>query len=121
MHDDQERRGRDLGDSGEIAQRVVADFAVHRGNHGLGRLRTDEQRVTVGRRFGDVIGADDAAGTGPVLDQHGMADAIGEPLRQDARGEIDTAARGERDDDANRLRRIPLRPDVRGCQRCQHK
>ena len=114
MHDDEQRRGCDLRDADEIAQRVVADFAVHRRHDGLRRLRADEQRVAVRRRFRHVFGADDAACAGAVLDEERLSDALGEPLREDARRQIDSAARGERNHDAHGLRRIRLGKDTGG-------
>ena len=47
----------------------------------------------------DVFGANDAAGARLVLDDHGLADLLGEHLGDGARAVVGYAARRERHDD----------------------
>ncbi len=74
---------------------------VHRSRH--------QQRVAVGRRLGDGIGADDAGGTaGAIFDDEVLPDRLVELLHQNARDAIDRPARRKRHDDAHGARRIGL-------------
>ncbi len=70
-----------------------------------------QQRVAVGRRL-DRLGAEVAARAAAVLDHHGLADALGQLLRQRARHHVGRTARREGDDDAH-----PARPPGRGVAR----
>ena len=73
------------------------------------RVRHHQQRVAVGRRLRDRIGADDRAGAGPVLDDEGLLELFGEMLRDDARVDVGRTAGAERHDHAHLPRRIVLR------------
>ena len=84
-----------------------------------------EQRVAVGGRAHDRLGADIAAGARPVLDDELLAEPLRQPLADQARDDVVRAAGGKADDDAHRPRRIGLRPcdardgRQRGGARCQ--
>ncbi len=61
------------------------------------------QRVAVGLGLGDVFRADDGAGAGLVLDDHGAAELLGHLLRERARDDVGAAAGRERHDDPGHL------------------
>jgi hypothetical protein len=68
-----------------------------------------QQRVAIGRRLGDGIGADDAGGTArAIFDDEVLPDRLVELLHQNARDAIDRPARRKRHDDAHGARRIGL-------------
>jgi hypothetical protein len=63
---------RDVGDRLEITHHIEWHRLVKaRIDHE--RARRHQDRVTVGRRFGDRLRADHAVGAGPVLDHEGLA------------------------------------------------
>ena len=80
--------------------------------HGVvGDVRADdEQRVAVGRRRRDGLGADGGAATRPVLDDDVLADPVLQVLGDDAGERVDRAAGEERHDQLDGLCRIVLRP-----------
>src|SRR5262249_5298565 len=63
----------------------------------------DQQRVAVGQGLRDCLGGEVAAGAGPVLDQHGLAERRGEQLRDRPRHRVGGAARGCADQQLDRL------------------
>ena len=65
--------------------------------------------MTVGRRLGHHLGADQPGAADPVLDHHRLAERLGEDRRDDARAHVHRAAGRVRRDDAHRLRRPGLR------------
>src|SRR3954470_16115192 len=75
---------------------------------GLAADRADEQRVAVGRALRRRLGADGGAGAGLVFDDHRLAQAQGELFPDRAGDDVDTAARWERRDEADRARRVLL-------------
>src|SRR5262249_18015797 len=58
---------------------------------------------------GDGVCADRAARPAAVLDHRGLSHGLGHALRDEARDDVGGAARRERNDDADRPRRIALR------------
>src|SRR5204863_5718064 len=60
-------------------------------------------RVSIGRRTSHMLGADERAGTGPVVDDDGLAERPGEWLRDRACERVGDAARGKRRNETNRL------------------
>src|SRR5258708_1298261 len=90
----------------EVPDRVVGEVLPverHRADH-----RPDvshHQVVAVGRRFGDDVGGDGAAGAGAAVDDHRRAPALGEFLGEVAREVIGCAARALAED-AYRPRRV---------------
>jgi hypothetical protein len=65
--------------------------------------------IVVRRRIHDRLGADIAAGAGPVLDDEVLPEPPREPLTDQARRDVDPAARGKTDNDADGPARIGLR------------
>jgi hypothetical protein len=102
MDREQQRRDGDYRHRREVALRIVGRLACVDGrHHRLRGLRADQQRVAVGRGLRDVVDTDHAARADTVLDEEGLARRLGEPLREDTRNVIDTAAGGERHDDTH--------------------
>jgi hypothetical protein len=66
-HDHEPARIGDMADRREIAQRVVGKLAVDRGIDGV-RARRDQQRIAVGNRARDELGADDVVCAGAIVD-----------------------------------------------------
>src|SRR5262249_60627573 len=66
--------------------------------------------VAVGGGAHDRFGCQVGAGAGPVLDHRWLPEPLGEPLRDQARGDVGGAARGKPDEQAYRTARIRLRP-----------
>jgi len=108
MHDERRRAARGEQHGGKIAQRVISELLVQTHVDRKRRLR-HEQRVAVGSGLGDELEADVAAATRPVVDQHLLAPAHGEALRERAREDVGCTARSDRDDEAHGLRGIALR------------
>ena len=67
------------------------------------------RRCGRGRLLRRIFGTDDAAGAALVLDDDRLAERFGKPRLDGPRDEVEIAAGRERDDDADRLRRIVLR------------
>jgi hypothetical protein len=72
------------------------------------RRSGEQQRIAVGRRFGDEVRAYGAAGARLVLDEELPPELVRKPRRQHPRRRVGESARGERHDDAHRPRRIRL-------------
>jgi hypothetical protein len=70
------------------------------------RQRHDQQRVTIGRGLCRNIGADDAAGAGAVIDEHGLPEFLPELVGDDAPNDVVTAARRKWNDQPDRARRV---------------
>jgi hypothetical protein len=62
--------------------------------------------VAVGRRARDLSRRQAAVGAGLVLDDHGLAQRLAQAVAERARDQVDRAARGLRQDEADGLRRI---------------
>ena len=75
---------------------------------------TDQQRVAVGRRLGDRIVADRAAGARPVVDHDGLAERLLQLGRDQPRRGVGAAARRIGNDYAYGLRGELLRQGRRG-------
>jgi hypothetical protein len=79
----------------------------------------DEQGVAISRLAGDKFGRDAAACGRPVFDHQRLAEDFAELLPHQARKDIVTAARSERDDDADRLVGITGGGIILRLQRCR--
>src|ERR1041384_7452547 len=79
---------------------------------GIDRIRRHDlqQRVAIGRRLGDHLGADVAAGARAILDDELLAEALRQPLTHQARLDVGGPSGRKADDDAHRPRWIGLRP-----------
>jgi hypothetical protein len=72
------------------------------GQRGVGTGR-HQQGVTVGIGAHQLVDRDDAAGAGLALHQDRLADALAELLPDNARDDVDAAARCERHQQADRM------------------
>ena len=79
-------------DRHQILENVVGHRFLQRRIDDDARIH-QHHAVAVGRRMGDVVDADDAAGAGLVLGDDRLAKRIADLLRQHAAGKIDDAAR----------------------------
>ena len=69
-------------------------------------VRTDQKRIAVGSRVGDVFGSDAAAGAVAVLDHHGSVEPLADLIADEAPDNVGIAARCERHDQLDRPGRI---------------
>ncbi|MNC86505.1 hypothetical protein D3C83_21730 [compost metagenome] len=105
-----------LGDRRKIAQRVVAAVRQQAHRNREAADRAHHQRVAVGGRFHDDLGAERAARSGAVLHHHRLLQALGHLLRHEPRDDVRRSAGRERHDHSYRLGRVGLRfrfPDVK--------
>jgi hypothetical protein len=93
----------------DVADEVEAEVRVERRIDGVCRDR-QHQRVAVGRRPDDELGADIAGGARPVLDDERLFEPFRQPLRHQPRDDVGRAAGDDGDDQTHRPRRIGLRP-----------
>jgi hypothetical protein len=68
VDDHQQRVVHDAHDRREVLERVVTDLRIHVRRDSVGRLAREIQRVAVGRRFSDDLGADRAGRADAVFD-----------------------------------------------------
>ena len=87
--------------------RVERQAVVERGRdrRAVGVL---QDGVAVGRRFRDRVGGERAAGAGAVLDDHRLAELVGELAAEQPRQHVDRAAGRERHDQPDRAVGIVL-------------
>ena len=103
VHHQHVRNAGDERDRHEVLDRVVRHLRIERRIDRLRADRSHQQRVAVGRRLGDEVGAEVAAGAGLVLDDEGLAERLAELRREGAREDVGRPAGRERHDDADRL------------------
>ncbi|MNT21674.1 hypothetical protein D3C72_1570210 [compost metagenome] len=99
-------RGGDVGDRAQLSARIVGQLLVQRQ---VGRDRAGnghQQRIAVRRRLGDVVGADDAAGTALVLHHHRLAELARQAIADGARQRVGQPARRVGDDQVDGLGRV---------------
>jgi hypothetical protein len=114
----------DARDRCDVVDEVETELVVESGVDRV-RRRHEEQRVTVRGRAHDGFGGDIGGCPGPVFDDELLAEPLGQPLTDQARGDVGGAAGGKTDDQAHRPRRIVLRSRQprygrqRGSARCQ--
>ena len=100
--------GRRHGDRSEVLHRIVGQRLVDgRINRDRARL-AEQQRIAIGLRLGDEIGADDRARAALVLDHDRLAGILRDLLGHDARHRIRPAARRVGDDELDRFGGIVL-------------
>ena len=105
VHDEHIRRPADIGDMGEVLERIKTGIGIHhRRDHVIGGARGGE-RVAVGRRLRRGRGADQPAGAGAILHEAALVQGLAELLAQQAREHVGGAAGRRRRDDADRPRR----------------
>ena len=100
---------RGAGDRRDVAQEVEVQVLVERVVDGVCRHPL-QQRVAVRRGLHHRLGPDVAAGARAVLDQDRLADPLRQPLPHQPGIDVGAATGRKSDDDADRLRRIGLRP-----------
>ena len=100
-------------DRREGGRRVVRHLLVEELVGDGGADRAEQQRVAVGRRLGDQLRADIAAGAALVLDHDIGAPGVLQMLGGDAAQQVGRAGGRERHDHADRLAGIGLRPACR--------
>ena len=100
---------RQVDDRRDVADEIETEIGEQRR---IDRVRGHDlqQRVAIGRRLGDRVGRDVAAGTRLVLDDELLAQPLRQPLAHQARHDVGRPAGGKADDDARRLGRVGLRP-----------
>jgi hypothetical protein len=89
------RHGDEVG--GDVHRRALVDPGVH----GEDRVLREEEGVAVGAGAGRGLRGDEAVGAGAVLDDDGLAKALGQRLGEDARGDVRGAAGGNGGDEAD--------------------
>ena len=117
--DDQHvRRDRDERDRREVLHRVVRHLRVKARVHRVRRQRAHQDRVAVGRRLRDEVGADVAARAGPVVDDNALAPVLARLLRDGAADDVERSAGRKGDDELHRPVRIG-RGGLRAGVRCR--
>ena len=118
-HDQEVGQRPQHGDRGEVLGRIVRQLGVERGRDGVAGDAVEADRVAVGRRMGDRVGADIAARAALVLDDELLAGELAQLLAGDAREHVGRTAGREGVDVAHRL----VRPVVGGAgdARGQHR
>ena len=93
----------------EVGDRIVAERGVEEAidRH---RQRADQDGVAVGLGARDRLGADIAAGAALVLDHHLLAPDLGQPVGEDARDHVGSAAGRKRHDQSDMTVGPALRP-----------
>ena len=120
MDDERSRHADDLGDKGKVFRHVVGQRLADARHDRETRIDHGE-RVAIRRGFDDDAVADDAGGAGAIVDDKGLPELLGELLRDDAAGQVERAAGGERHDYAHRPVRISVGAVRRGgVQQCQY-
>ena len=99
----------DARDRRDVADEVEIELLVERRVDRV-RRRHQIKHVAVGRRAHDHLGADIGAGARLVLDIELLTEPLRQPLGDQARGDVDSAAGGCADDNPHRPRRIGLPP-----------
>src|SRR5262249_1002479 len=90
------------------ADEIEAELLVERRVYRVGRA-DDEQRVAVRRRVHHRFGGDVAAGAGTILDDALLTETLGQPLTDQARGDVGGTAGGKSDDETDGPAWIALR------------
>jgi hypothetical protein len=91
-------------------------IAVDFDNFGSKGRGGQQQRIAVGGAAGHDFRADHRAASRAIFHDHLLAPGVGDLLRNKAGNDVSTAACGERNDHAHRLRRIGLREHARRAQ-----
>src|SRR5262245_42955543 len=94
MHDEHIGRAFELGHPGEITQAIPRHVVLHQRSEPCGAAAL-EQRIAVGGRLGNDLGADVARA---VIDDHRLTEWSRDLLRDQPRGDIAAAARRARHD-----------------------
>ena len=106
VDDEHVRRDRDQRDRREVLDRVVRHLRVEAGVDRVRRQRSHQDRVAVGRRFRNEIGADVAARAGAVVHHNALAPRVAQLLRDRAADDVERSARRKRHDEPHRPVRV---------------
>ena len=109
MHHHDHRHTVDADDRRDVAEKIEVEFLVERAVDGILRIHGPD-RIAIGGRAHGRLGRNIAAGARPNLDDELLAEALGYPLRHQARRNVRRAAGGLSDDNAHGPRRVGLRP-----------
>ncbi len=96
MHDQHVGLGADQDDGRQILDRVVRQIAVEAGVGRQDGVVAHQQRVAVGRRLGDDVAGEVAAGAGAIVGDHRLAEPFVQFLADGARQQIAPADRPAR-------------------------
>jgi hypothetical protein len=83
IHHHYERSLTDARDRHDVLDEIETEIVIERRIDGI-RRAGHQQRVTIGRRMSDQLGAEIAGGAGAVVDDNRLAQALGQPLRDKA-------------------------------------
>ena len=122
MHSQYQRHRRDPRHGIEVLDRIEREFLVQA--HIDRQRRTRKQyRIAVRRRPRDRLGTYQSTRAGAVIDDACLAQRLVEFFGEHARLNVETAARRERHDDANRLGRPCLRRHIGSSagQHCEYR
>ena len=108
--DEQLRHLGDQRDQGEVFERIVEDLVLQAVADGDRAGAGDRDGVAVGLGLRDEIGAERAAGAGPVVDDHELAEEVLHLLPDHPADDVVRPAGRERHHEADRLCRIVLGP-----------
>src|SRR5258707_11182063 len=115
---------RDAADRCDVSHEIEAEICVERG---VDRIRGAnlQKRIAIGGCLHDRLGGDGAGSARSVLDYELLAQPVRQPLSHQACRDVGGSASRKADDNADRPRRIGLRPRYarysreRGSTRCQ--
>ena len=91
-----------------VAQEIEVEIRIERGVDRAAE-RDHRERIAVRRRLHDLLHRDVAARARPIVDDELLAEALRQPLADEARIDVVRAAGGKTDHDAHGPRRITLR------------
>src|SRR3954469_2841114 len=109
MHRQNERGVRDVHYRRKILYSVIRKLAVESWINRMRRGGAEQEDIAVGRRFRDDVGADDAVGTGAIVDDEGLPEAVAELLADQPRDDVCAATGCEWNDDSHGFLGIGLR------------
>ncbi len=116
MHLHDERNAVDGADRRDVTDEIVVGPVIKRR---VDRVRcvSHQERIAVGRRVHDRLGADIAAGARAVVDDELVTELVRQPLRNEARRDVDRAGGRSADNQSHRPGRIGLRSCDPRCRR----
>jgi hypothetical protein len=114
IHLEHHRGGGEHGNRRKARQCVGRLAAGHPRADEEGSGRAQHERVAVGRRIGDLLAADGAAGSAAIFHHHRLAKPLGQSLGKQATGDVGISAGSKRHDKADRLVGIALGASVTG-------
>jgi hypothetical protein len=109
MHDQHSGGARHRGHRGNLPNEIELEVVVKRHVPCVGG-RGEKQRIAIRRCSHDRLRGNGATRAGPILDNELLAKTLRQPLSDEARVRVIDTARRKAGNDANRPRRIGLRP-----------